>query len=314
MALGLEEGTPPDYFRTLFIMTYHEGGCGANCAFCPQAVDSDSDPKLLSRIGWPKYSFDDVMEKLENFNQFDRICIQSLNYPEVVNHVRKIATRIRSITQVPLSVCMHPVSKEEMQSLKDTGISNIGIAIDACTQSLFDEIKGTKRDGPYTWSGHINAILQAQSIFGRDKVTTHLIVGLGETEQDAAQFLLDMKEIGVRVGLFAFTNIRGTGMENIPQPSLAVYRRIQILRNLLIRGNITSDQVSFDEEGKLEFNISKKELRESLSSGSAFRVTGCPGCNRPFYNERPRGPMYNYPRPLKNDEIEQALIEAGLVS
>ena len=27
----------------------------------------------------------------------------------------------------------------------------------------------------------------------------------------------------------------------------------------------------------------------------AVLTSGCPGCNRPFYNERPRGPIYNYP-------------------
>ncbi|HDI74230.1 MAG TPA: hypothetical protein ENF57_04430 [Candidatus Korarchaeota archaeon] len=27
----------------------------------------------------------------------------------------------------------------------------------------------------------------------------------------------------------------------------------------------------------------------------AFLTSGCPSCNRPFYNERPRGPIYNFP-------------------
>jgi len=42
-------------------------------------------------------------------------------------------------------------------------------------------------------------------------------------------------------------------------------------------------------------------------------VTGCDGCNRPYYNERPRGPMYNYPRPLNKKEVLAAIQETQLV-
>jgi biotin synthase len=313
MVLGLEGGNPPEHFTTAFIMTYHEEGCDANCAFCPQASSSDSDPKLLSRIGWPKFSFDDVVGSLVNSKKVSRICIQTLNYENVVQDVINIVGKIREYVQSPISVCIHPINKDDMIGMNEAGVNNIGIAIDACTQSLFDNIKGSGRNGPYTWSGHIDAIQQAQLIFGFGHVTTHLIVGLGETEKQAAEFLLKMKEMRVRVGLFAFTNIKGTSLENIPQPELGVYRRIQILRDLLTRNKITNEQIAYDENGRLKFLVDTIILRESLSSGSAFRVTGCPGCNRPYYNERPRGPMYNFPRPLREEEIVQALTEAGLV-
>ena len=314
MVLGLEEGNPPEHFTTAFIMTYNEEGCDANCAFCPQASGSVSDPKLLSRIGWPKVSFNDVVKGISVPGSVRRICIQTLNYPDVVTDVQDIVATIREVSNAPISVCIHPIDSKEMQILKEVGINNIGIAIDACTQSLFENIKGKGRDGPYTWSGHIEAIGQAQSIFGVGNVTTHLIVGLGESEKQAAEFLMQMKEMQVRIALFAFTSIKGTSLEKIPQPELAVYRRIQILRHLLSGNKITRKQISFDVHGKLEFHVDTNILRESLSSGSAFRVTGCTGCNRPYYNERPRGPMYNYPRPLEEEEIDNALIEAGLVN
>jgi biotin synthase-related radical SAM superfamily protein len=48
--------------------------------------------------------------------------------------------------------------------------------------------------------------------------------------------------------------------------------------------------------------------------GEAFCTAGCPGCNRPFYNERPGGPMYNYPRPLTPAEVEAACSEVALAS
>jgi len=42
-----------------------------------------------------------------------------------------------------------------------------------------------------------------------------------------------------------------------------------------------------------------------LGTGEAFRTSGCPGCNRPYYNERPSGPFYNYPRGLTEEEARR---------
>jgi biotin synthase len=54
------------------------------------------------------------------------------------------------------------------------------------------------------------------------------------------------------------------------------------------------------------------DWRAVLADGEAFRTAGCPACNRPFYNERPGGTMYNYARELTADEAAQALQEAEL--
>lgn len=314
IVLGIEKGPKQDHFTTAFIMTYSEDGCKANCAFCPQAVGSDSDPRLLSRIGWPLVSLNDVESRISNIESLKRICIQTLNYSTVLMDLMEIIKRIRMVSDIPISTCIHPIDNNQMKQLKDAGISNIGIAIDACNEQLFESIKGIERDGPYTWKGHMKAIEEAQRVFGKSKVTTHLIVGLGERERQVSEFLFRMNEMGIRVALFAFTSIKGTALEERSQPDLGMYRRIQILRELIVKNKINKSQVSFNEDGQIQFNIDSPLLRESISSGSAFRVTGCAGCNRPYYNERPRGPMFNYPRPLEEEEVERAPREAGLVN
>ena len=71
--LGLETGPKMDFFTTAFIMTNSENGCIANCAFCPQARTSKSSPELLSRIGWPTFAFEQVLNKLDLGNTFERV-------------------------------------------------------------------------------------------------------------------------------------------------------------------------------------------------------------------------------------------------
>ena len=99
-------------------------------------------------------------------------------------------------------------------------------------------------------------------------------------------------------------------MEDGSPPPLDSYRRLQVARQLLLEGLCTSDDLSFSEQGRiLCFSLPRSELEKVLADGRAFRTSGCPGCNRPYYNEPPRGPLYNYPRPLTGAEVRDALAE-----
>jgi biotin synthase-related radical SAM superfamily protein len=113
------------------------------------------------------------------------------------------------------------------------------------------------------------------------------------------------------VGLFAFTPVRGTAMQDIPPPPLDVYRRTQVARYLICGHLARAADFIFSSEGRLiSFNL--LPLREHLADGRAFRTSGCPDCNRPFYNERPGGVMYNYPRLLTPTEVERAIAELDI--
>lgn len=311
--VGLREGPRDPNFTTAFFMTYRDGKCDANCAFCPQAHESSASSDRLSRISWPEFELRDILEKWPPPGQFRRICLQTIYYPAVVSDVVDIVTSLRQITKLPLSVAIHPIRKADLVRLRNAGVSNIGIALDACTENLFEEIKGRKRNSKYRWDTHKQALKDALEIFGKGHVTTHLIVGLGESEFDAARFIAEMYQEDITVGLFAFTNIKGTSLENHLPPHLESYRRIQVVRHLISRKELDIDQVKENTDGHITLKIDSDKLREALSSGDAFRVTGCKGCNRPFYNERPRGPMYNFPRGLTEDEIQKAIEETKLV-
>jgi biotin synthase-related radical SAM superfamily protein len=311
--LGLESGALDPNFTTAFLMTYRREKCDANCAFCPQAKDSSSASDRLSRISWPDYDFDEVLKKWPQSSSFRRICIQTINYPNVVDDTVSVASSLRGITGLPISVAIHPIDLKEMRRLKESGITNIGIALDASTATLFEEIKGAKRGMEYRWNSHIQGLENAKIIFGKGNVTTHLIIGLGETEKEAADFIFQMHDMGIGVGLFAFTNIKGTTLERMRLPDLSSYRRIQIVRHLVSHRFLKPDQIQETSEGRINLAIDMKSMQQLLASGEAFQVTGCRGCNRPYYNERPTGPMYNYPRPLNQIEVADAIRDSELI-
>jgi biotin synthase-related radical SAM superfamily protein len=84
-----------------------------------------------------------------------------------------------------------------------------------------------------------------------------------------------------------------------------------VAHHLIIRNLATVEDFAFSPQGRIiSFGLSEAELSAFLRDGKAFETSGCPGCNRPYYNESPRGPLYNYPRPLTPDETQSAIEEA----
>jgi biotin synthase len=307
--VGLIKGKLDANPTTAYLLTYKSGKCLANCGFCPQARGSKGRADLLSRVVWPSFPTFSVIKGIEGAikkNLIKRVCIQALNYPEVFTHLLQIVREIRFLTKVPISISCQPLKAYQMQKLAEAGVERISIALDAATREIFERVKGGSAGGPYSWDEHWRALAEAMRIFGENNVTTHLIVGLGETEQEMARTIQRCVDIGVYPALFAFTPISGTALENMQRPKLDSYRRIQIARFLIIRKAARYEGMKFDGKGRIiDFGVEKRKLEKIVWSGKPFQTSGCPNCNRPYYNEKPGGPLYNFPKPLTKQEIAE---------
>ncbi|MEM1606898.1 MAG: radical SAM protein [Candidatus Bathyarchaeia archaeon] len=313
--LGLAKGVVSAEPTTAYLLTYREGRCSANCAFCPQARDSTSRADMLSRVIWPDFRVNDVVDGIrravEN-GKIKRVCIQALNYAGVQSDLKKLVSRIRSACKVPISISCQPLTLEDMIMLLDAGVERISISLDAVTEEIFSRIKGEIAGGPYGWKTHLNALKDAVRVFGRGRVTTHLIAGLGESEEEFISMMQRCVDEGIFPALFAFTPIQGTRMANHPRPPITYYRKLQIAHYLITRGIRRYEDMSFADGKLVSFGLPNEDLREIILTGEPFKTSGCPGCNRPYYNEDPRGPIYNYPRNLDAKDLASVLREIDL--
>jgi biotin synthase len=192
----------------------------------------------------------------------------------------------------------------QVQKLVDTGVDHIGFGLDAACERVFRRVKG-----PY-WKRMESMIEETSERFpGQSAV--HLIIGLGETEYEAAERMLWARDIGTEVGLFAFTPVPGTRLADRSPPPLGQYRRMQVARWAIVHCGASMPDFEFTSEGRLQA-LRLSDWDRAVGDGQAFRTSGCPDCNRPFYNERPGGTMYNYPRPLRQDEARQAIAETEI--
>ncbi len=283
------------------------GRCAMNCAFCAQARESAASALNLSRITWPTYPLAEVAGRLADAfrrGTLRRACLQATVAHDIHAQALAVVRAIRAQCAIPFDVAILPANLGQVQELIEAGVDHIGFGLDAASQAVFERVKTGY------WARSLDMIQQTATAYpGRAAV--HLIVGLGETERDMVEMIWRMRQWGVTVGLFAFTPVRGTAMQDQAPPAPAHYRRMQAARQLISAGRAGLDDFAFDAAGRLT-DIRLPDWRAILSDGHAFETSGCPDCNRPYYNERPGGVMYNYARRPTPAEASRALDDLQL--
>jgi biotin synthase len=291
-------------------MTATSKSCRGKCGFCPQGDHLSNNhvqqSNQLSRVQWPEFNLDVFSEvyhkfqQIDNSKRFQRVCLQVLNYPEFFPDVLFLIRMLHQISpETPISAAIPPIKKELMQQLKEVGLERIGIALDACTPELFNQIKGMQTGGPYTWEEHIQTLADAVDIFGKGYVTTHFIIGMGESEQQLIDMITDVVKKSIRPGIFCFTPIRGTPMEHHQRPEITIFRRIQLARQLILQNPINSQRFVYQTGQLVKIsNFTENDLQRVIQETSAFKTAGCPGCNRPYYTSSPGQEPDGFPRDL----------------
>lgn len=275
--------------------------CRFDCGFCAQARNSSARADLLSRISWPKYEGEEVLEGLATSEAqpvLQRVCFQVVQDEVALEETKEWVTRVKTNSKLPICVSAGPRTLEEVKELLDLGVDHISIALDAATPEIYAQTKSG------SWAQRFTLLSEAAEKFP-GHMATHLIVGMGESEEEMVRCLQTLYDQGITVALFAFTPVKGTRMEGTKPPEMAHYRRIQVAHDLIRQNLARVDQFSFQEGRVTDFKVSVDELQKTRG-GEPFQTSGCQGCNRPYYNETPGEELYNYPCPLTPDEVEAA--------
>jgi len=293
--LEIRQDAPP---TTAYLMLGER--CSRNCAFCTQARESRAQTAALSRVIWPGFPREEVIEAVGRAfreGKIVRACFQVTISRGYLEGAEKAISELAQHCPVPICASVVPRSPDDVAALLAAGAERVTIALDAACERVYLETKSG------SWTETI-ALLELCAKLYPGRIGTHLIVGLGETEREIIERIQHMSDLGVSVGLFSFTPVSGTALAGRHPPELGKYRRVQLARWLVVNGLVRAEQFEYDEqtEALSGYGLPVARLRVLLADGEAFRTAGCPGCNRPYYNERPGGAMYNYPRPLTAEE------------
>ncbi len=293
------------------LLNYDEG-CVANCAYCGLSKMRSGTflNKSFIRVDWPLVETERVVEKInENKQKIRRICVSMITNKRARGDSQKIVKMLKnSLKDMPVSVLLSPtiIDKEDLIEYKKNGVDRVGIAIDCATYEIFEKLRGKGVKGPHKWEKYWQIFNDSLEVFGSGKVGIHLIVGLGETEEEMIKLIYKIVNSNGKIHLFSFYPESNSKLSTHSQPSIIAYRKIQLSVYLLDEvkplGFYGLDNFVFNERGNLvKFNIPRVELEKIIFSGTPFMTSGCPAqngeiaCNRPFANESPREEIRNFP-------------------
>ncbi len=320
LAAAMTLGFAPGWFhrnarlRCVNLLLTYADGCKANCSFCGLARENRTDSKFI-RVAWKAYPTDEVIERLQSApDHVGRVCVSMITHPRCRQDVLRICGRVFKETGLATSLLISPtlLKRDDLVAMKDAGADRIGVAIDGATEDIFNRFRGKPVRGPHRWEKYWTIFEQALEVFGEGMAGVHLICGLGETEQEMVSAISRARNLGGCTHLFSFFPEKGSVMEDHPSPPLGAYRRVQLSRRLIDNDLTRAHKMEFDQKGRvLDFGVPDSELAEALRSGDPFETSGCPGpdgrvaCNRPYGNEKPGGPIRNFPFSPEKEDLEE---------
>ncbi|MEM3399812.1 MAG: radical SAM protein [Candidatus Micrarchaeia archaeon] len=252
--------------------------CPYGCAYCDEKEDT------IARIKWPDYDEELVLSAFRKKNiLFERVCVQGTG-----KATEEVISFIKKLNFPSVSACVRANNIDEIRRIFYAGAERVCIPLDAANPVISE--KTGRGDFEKTL-----ALLKIASEEFSGRITTHLIVGLGETEKELVELMRHLSKLKIQIALFAYVR-NGTTETHIGQ-----FRRMQVARYLL-QSNPDYDFV---------FNENAQLIDSPKADMHAFMTSGCMGCNRPYFDSRPQA-EYSFPRELTDEEYEKALNECSL--
>ena len=160
--------------------------CIFDCKFCPV-------PKLQGKVK----TMDDMLAMIEKAHATGRMHAISITSgveisPEKeVDRAEELISRLRERYTVPIGVSVYP-TKDSTRRLKDTGADELKYNVETMDRDIFSKVcpGGGLEDV-------LAGLREGVKIFGRNKVCSNFIIGLGETDESAMKGIEELVAMGV---------------------------------------------------------------------------------------------------------------------
>lgn len=302
--LGLRKSVIDFPLETIYVMVGEK--CRNSCKFCSQSITSSTCSNYLSRITWQNVSDGELLNAIDKANSIKRICLQIVSDEYFLNMLKSLVESLilASRNNFKISISIASTNIEFLKSLFEVGVDTITIPLDCVKLDSYEKIKGND------FKEKVETLVGLSQIY-KGHIGTHLIYGLSDTIEDFFKMMSFLKSNLINTGLFSFTPIIGTELENLPKPDLSSYRKVQVLRALIYED--ISFEPEFNSSGdliKLNVKIEDMEkVKKLIKSGKPFLTSGCDNCTRPYYNDSPGKELYNFHRSLDANEVKKCIDE-----
>ncbi len=183
--------------RQLFLGLYEY--CRVGCKFCPLGCAQNEHIH---------YSLDSIFEDIDKSKEKDYTSIgittavpYYLSSDDVADEMTFVVGKIREKVgqSMPIGISTRIPSNQKLEALKLAGATEARLNIEIPNASLSNKLMPNKPSGEI-----IESIRMACEIFGRGKVSSNIILGLGENDKDVLECVEILAEVGAIATLYPY--------------------------------------------------------------------------------------------------------------
>lgn len=162
--------------------------CIYNCQFC-------SVPKSKGKIK----TRDEILAIVEKAKKNGKLKVISLTSGIAVSpddEIDRVVDIVKALAPygVPIGVAVHP-GKDSSRKLKDAGVTEVKYSVETMDPEIFDRVcRGSKG---HTLEFILESLREAVEVFGKNRVSSNIIIGLGETDECVRKGVDYLAKMGV---------------------------------------------------------------------------------------------------------------------
>lgn len=199
------------------------------CKFC--SIGNSLEQKSTIGLKKPK-QLAEVVKAAEELDGIKNITLTTGTPNETdrgAKHLAECVKEIRKVSRLPIQVqCEPPEDDAWYQVLKDAGATSIGLHVESFDEEVRQKMMPSKSE--ITLETYFKAFEKAVGVFGRNQVSTYVIIGMGEDIEKTVEGCRKAAEIGVYPFVVPLRPLSGTQLEHAAPPSSElmseVYQRV----------------------------------------------------------------------------------------
>lgn len=231
-----------DCLASTVIQTCSRWHGGERCQFC--GIGTSLNDEITVPVKTPKQLAEvaEAAVRLDGVTHVTLTAGTTANPLYGIKHLGDCARAIKEATGLPVHVQFEPVDDLSIYShLKDCGVDTVGMHLESFDQKVRERITPGKAKLPV--SKYFEGFAEAVKVFGRNQVSTYIIIGLGESLADTLAGCIRSIEMGVYPFVVPLRPVKETAFANMapPEPKTMIQIYTEVARALADDGLRAAD-------------------------------------------------------------------------
>jgi biotin synthase-related radical SAM superfamily protein len=162
--------------------------CMYDCKFC-------SVPKFQGKIKTLEEVIG-IIEKVKKDRKLTTIAFTSGVATTPENEIDRVVEYVKAVKKyhVPIGVAVYP-TKDSSQRLRDAGVAEVKYNVETMDKEIFEKVCSGRKG--HSLDFILTSLRDAVKVFGKNRVSSNIIIGLGETDECVRKGVEYLAKMGV---------------------------------------------------------------------------------------------------------------------